>query len=614
MKEKIAAILKRVAGGEVSPDVFVPEKGNFGHYSTNVALRLASAKDGSASGGKVERKNPLELAREMAEKISRAAPQGFFEKVEAAPPGFINFWLSGATLQKEFASVYKNLKKFGSSKVGEGKTIIVEYSQPNIAKKMHVGHLRTTIIGDTLANVIELLGYKVIRWNYLGDWGTQFGKLIAAYKLWGDKSVIEADPVNELQKLYVRFHDELKSKPELEARGQEEFRKLEEGDEENRRLWEWFKKESLKEFEGVYETLDVKFDTYIGESFYEKEIGPLVEGLLERGIAVESEGAVVIKLDQFGLPPALIRKSDGASLYLTRDIANLEYRLKKYKPDKILYVVGNEQSLHFAQLFAVAKILGWDKPLDTAPSISLRTSRGKRGKQAELEHVKYGLVLGEEGKKLATREGRVILLEDVLDKALELARKVVDEKNAELPESERKEISEAVGAGALKYGILKENRNTDITFNWGKMLDFSGDSAPYIQYTYARLRSILRKSQIANPPDFIEDPRQSRDKSQIQNLKIDSGKLNGEAELALIRKLIEFPDEVARSGEILETNNLANYLYKLASLVSRFYETTPILKEPDEKRREAFLVLIDTASSVLKSGLGLLGIKTPERI
>lgn len=584
MNKKIKEILRKILEIE-EISVFIPEHESQGHYSTNIAMRLA----------KELKRSPMEIAREFAEKIKNGAPPAFFYKVEVAPPGFINFWLASQAIQKEFSEVCKNLKSFGYSDIGHGKTVIVEYSQPNIAKKMHVGHLRTTIIGDTLANILECLGYKVVRWNYLGDWGTQFGKLIAAYKLWGDEKAVEADPINELQKIYVRFHDELESKPELNARGQEEFRKLEEGgDKENRKLWEWFKKESLKEFEKTYEVLDVKFDMDIGESFYEKDIKPLIARLVKGGIVKESEGALVILLEKRDLPPALIRKSDGASLYLTRDIANFEYRVKKYRPAKILYVVGNEQSLHFEQLFAVAALLGLSEKTD-------------------LIHVKYGLVLGEEGKKLATREGRAILLDEVLGRAIQLAKDIVAkkatishgvggvEKKQIKTEIEQEEIARVVGVGALKYGILKENRNTDITFNWAKMLDFAGDSAPYLQYTYARLRSIARKSQIANRKWFWKP-------------KVDFSQLKQETELRVIRKIFEFPEEVARSGEVLETNNLANYLYELASLVSRLYETTPVLKEESASRRSALLALIDASASVLKSGLGILGIKAPEKI
>ncbi len=575
MKEQIENIIKNaIDARDARVEVSVPEQAGFGHYSTNIAMRLA----------KIEKKTPLAASREIVEKISRIAPAGFFEKVEAAAPGFINFWISKEALQNELANVSRG-KEFGNSAIGKGKTVIVEYSQPNIGKMMHVGHLRTTIIGDALANIYEAVGYKVIRWNYLGDWGTQFGKLIAAYKLWGDKKVIETNPLTELQKLYVRFHDEMKKDESLEKRGQEEFKKLEDGNKENLKLWEWFKKESLKELDKIYKDLGVRFDTYIGESFFEKEMKPLVAELVKKGVAKRSEGALVIDLEAMKLPPALIEKGDGASLYLTRDIANLRYRLEKYKPAKILYVVGNEQSLHFEQLFAVAKILGLDS--------------------AELAHVKYGLVLGEAGKKLATREGRTILLKEVLEKAITLARKVVEAKNTELSGSEKDEVARVVAIGALKYNDLKENRHSDIIFDWEKMLDTSGDSAPYLQYTFARLRSILRKAQTVNSNSQLVIRKLPTTNYQL---------LNSDVELDLVRKIIEFPDEVVRSAENLATSNIAVYLFRLAVLANRLYETTPVLKEENESRRAALLLLITTAAETLKKGLGLLGIKTLEEI
>jgi arginyl-tRNA synthetase len=564
MKEKIIAIITGILGQDAAAvELSIPEHEQFGHYSTNVAMRLAHARG----------KKSIELAKEFASAIATKAPVGFFEKVEAVNPGFINFWLTPSTIQDEFAAVAR-AKDFGASDLGKKKTVIVEYSQPNIAKMMHVGHLRTTIIGAALANILELSGYKVVRWNYLGDWGTQFGKLIAAYKLWGKKEDVEKRPIEELQRLYVRFHDEVKTKPELERRGQEEFLKLEEGDKENRKLWEWFKKESLKEFEATYKTLGVDFDVWIGESFFEPEMKPLAKELTEKKLLEKSEGALVVKLDAFNLPPALIEKADGASLYLTRDIANLRYRLKKYKPAKILYVVSNEQSLHFEQLFALAKLLHLDS--------------------AELTHVKYGLVLGEAGKKLSTREGRTQLLKDVVNEAIIKARKIVHEKSPDLTEIEKKEIADAVALGALKYNDLKENRMTDIVFDWQRMLDFSGDSGPYLQYTYARFRSIIRKA----------------GKTKARDLAA----LAGESELALMRKLFEFPDAVVRAGELYATSILAAYLYKLAVTANKFYETTPILKDEDEVRRIARILLVSTAADVLKKGLGLLGIEAPEKI
>ncbi len=575
MKKKIEHILKKALGGKAEFDIFIPEQEAFGHYSTNAALRLAQIGKKPPHqklwyGGK----NPLEIAGQIVAKIEKIAPRKFFEKIEIANPGFINFWISKDTFQKEFADIVKKKEKFGRSSIGAKKTVIFEYSGPNIAKRMHMGHLRSTIIGDALANTFEFLGYNVVRWNYIGDWGTQFGKMIAAYKLWGDKKKIEKNPLDELQKLYVRFHDEMKKNSELEARGQEEFKKLETGDRENRALWQWFRKESLKEFKKIYARLGIRFNIFVGESFYEKDLKPLVAELLKKGIAEKSEGSVIVSLEKFGLAPALIQKSDGASLYLTRDIPNIRYRVKKFRPDSIFYVVGNEQSFHFQQLFKIAEIIGI--------------------KKTKLVHIKHGFILGEQGKKLATREGRTILFDEILKKSINLAHKVVQKKNPELNEKEKSEIAEAVGIGALKYGDLKENRNSDISFDWDRMLDFRGDSAPYIQYTYARLKSILRKA----------------GKFKSGNAKF----LNGENEYVLIRKIIEFSDVVEESARMLLTNNLAKYLYELSNAANRYYESTPILNDNDKMRRNARLALVSAASAVLKSGLGLLGIKAPEKI
>ncbi len=572
MKEKIANLLKEAIGGDaaavgaVAPELSVPDESKFGHYSTNVAMRLAKAR-GVA---------PLDLARELAAKIAAAAPTGFFDRVEAAAPGFVNFWLSAETVQKEFADLARK-KDFGRSDIGGNKKIIVEYSSPNIAKVLNVGHLRNTIVGDALANILAALGYQVIRWNYLGDWGTQFGKLITAYKLWGNKKNLKEHPIEELQKLYVRFHGEVKENAELEKQGQEEFRKLESGDRENRKLWEWFRKESVEELKKAYSRLGIAdFDVWIGESFFEKELRPIVDGLLEKKIAERSEEAIIIRLDEYNLQPALIQKSDGASLYLTRDIANLKYRLKKYKPAKILYVIGNEQSFQFEQLFAVAKRMGLDA--------------------ADLQHVKYGLVLGEGGKKLSTREGRTVAMSEMLEKSIALARSVVDEKVRDLSAVEKDDVARVVGIGALKYNDLKENRMTDIVFDWGTMLDFAGDSAPYLQYAYARLRSILRKA---------------KDKPRVSD---GAHALNSDVELALMRKIFEFPDVVAKAGELYATSIVAAYIYKLAVAANKFYETTPILKDEDVARRSARLALVEVAARTIKAGLGLLGIETLEKI
>lgn len=564
MKEKLEILIKRAIGREDGLEVTVPEQKEFGHFSTNAALKLA----------KELGKNPMVLAEDWAAAIKKEAPKEMIADVSVIKPGFINLKLAPDFIKSEGEKIYAGRKDFGRTKIGRGKKIIVEYSDPNIAKQMHVGHIRSTIIGDAIANIFEFSGYKVLRWNYIGDWGTQFGKLIAAYKLWGDKKVVEKEPIVELQKLYVKFHDEMKEKPELEGRGQEEFKKLEQGDRENRKLWEWFKKESLKEFQKIYKILGVDFDIWIGEAFYENKLKPLVDDLVRREVAKKSEGALVVSLDDRGLPPGLIQKSDGASLYLTRDIANLEYRREKYRPEEILYIVGNEQALHFEQLFAIKNILGWS---DT-----------------KTEHIKFGTILGEKGKRFATREGRVIILSDLIEKIIDLAKEVVAKKNPQLSEKEKERVARVVGIGALKYGDLKENRHSDIVFDWERMLDFSGNSAPYLQYTYARIQGIKNKAGKASKPRF--------------------NFLEKEVEESLILKVAQFPEVVAKARRTFLTSELTEYLFELANLVNRFYETVPVGRENDRDKKNARLGLIDLAGTVLKNGLGLLGIEVLDKI
>lgn len=545
------------------PEIVVEKpKTSFGDYAVNVAFVLA----------KPLGKRPEEVANQLAEKISENKP-GEIAEVSAVG-GYINFFLSQGFLQKELQNIHQNQESFGKTDQGKGQNVIVEHSQPNIAKKMHVGHLRTTILGDALANIYDFLGYKAIRWNYLGDWGTQFGNLIAAYKKWGKKVEVEKNPIETLLDLYVRFTQEAKVNPELESIGREEFKKLEDGDKESLELWQWFKDESLKEFKKIYDLLDIKFDSYIGESYYEKELKPLIKEVKEKGIAQESEGGLIINLDKYDLPPALIQKSDGASLYLTRDIASLKHRLSEYHPSKILYVVSNEQSFHFQQLFAIAKILNLD--------------------QAELEHIKYGLVLGEDKKKFATREGKAVFAEDLINKIIELAREIVETKNPALPETEKQNIAQTVAIGALKYEMLKEHRNTDIIFDWKRMLDFSGNSAPYLQYTYARLENILVKAGKIAEADFAE--------------------IKDQKALSLIKQLMEFPETINQCQKNNLTNPLALYLYELANLANNLYESVPILKDENKPRQSTHLVLIQTVAEILKKGLALLGIKTLARI
>ncbi len=566
LKQKIASHYPGVAF-----DVLVPPDRAMGDYSANIAFIMA----------KQEGKNPVTMGKEIAEKLQGEKDVALmFEKIEVVPPGFINLTLKSAYIKKQLANIHSQGLKYGRSVLGKGKKVIVEYPSTNVAKAMHVGHSRPAFIGDALARVYEYLGYQVIRWDYLGDWGTQFGMLIAAYKMWGDKKKIQSNPLDELQTLYVRYNKEAKENEKLFDTARNEFRKLEEGDKENKKLWEWFKTISLKEARQLYKQLDLLPSTIeIGESFYQEDVRVLVDSLIDQKIAERSEGAIVVNLEDSQLPTALLQKSDGSSLYLTRDIANLMYRLENHNPSKILYVVANQQALHFQQLFAIAGRL----------DLNL----------AELVHVKFGLILGEDNKKLASREGTAASLNEVLKKSIALATEVVKGKNPELSSKELEQIAHAVGVGALKYNDLQQHPHSDIAFDWDRMLDFSGNSGPYLQYTYARLASIRRKAGGAFFRRFLTP---------------DLNLLETEHETYLMRYLLDFPETIKRSAEQYALNNLALYLSELANLTNRFYESVRILDDENTKRRDARIFLIEAVMNVLSSGLNLLGIKTLERI
>lgn len=542
-------------------DVLNPPDEKMGDYSINLAFVLAKKEGG----------NPKEIGKDLVTRFSNDEEfKKYFNRIELAGNGFINFYLSQDFLQKQLKKIHERGDSFGKSKEGNGKTIIVEYSSPNIAKPMHIGHLRSTIIGDALANIYEVLGYKVVRWNFIGDWGTQFGKLIAAIKKW---NTLPTDTIQDILGLYVKFHEAIRDSPEFEKQGQEEFAKLETGDKENRKIWERIKHISIKEFELAYQRLNLRdFDVIRGESDYELKLKDIVQELEKKGLAQESEGALIIELDN--LPPAMLRKSDGATLYITRDIASLEDRIKNYNPTKILYVVANQQALHFEQLFAIAQKLG-------------RTN-------IELTHVKFGMVLGKDGKKLATREGKVIPLQEVIGKLTVLALSTVKEKSSDSSDEEVKKIAEAVALGALKYNDLKQHPYSDITFDWNAMLDLGGNSGPYLQYTYARLLNILKQvgDWSGGDASLLVEP----------------------LEIRIMAKLLDFPEVVIECSRLYTLNALALYLYELASITNRFYEQIRIIEDQNKERRNARLLLVETTTSVLKRGLSLLGIETLERI
>lgn len=540
-------------------EVSIPEHAQFGHFSTNVALRLA----------KVRGKNPMDVAQEIVEQLRQTAPEELFAKVEVAKPGFVNIWLSPETIQDGFKEISGSGEAWGKPKDGERGTVVIDYSAPNIAKPMSVGHLRSTVIGQALYNVFKFSGWNTIGDNHVGDWGKQFGVLIAAYK---EDGAPEEVTIDYLMKLYVDYSTRMKQDAALGEVAKREVKQLQDGDEENIAIWKKFHKVSLDEFGRMYALLDVSFDHHLGESFYNPELERIVREALEKGVAKESEGAIVIPVEGYEAP-LIIRKSDGAYLYPTTDIATIEYRIKEWNAKKMVYVVGNEQALHFEQLFAAVRKLGI---VD----------------DQELVHVKFGMMLGEDMKKFSTRAGKVVSLLDLLQEAIVRARQVVDEKQPDLPEEERQKIAEAVGIGAVKYNDLSQNRQSDIVFNWDRMLSFEGNSGPYLQYAYARLKSILRKAEVG---------------------AFDAKDLKDEAELQVIMRLQEFPEVIEGMTKNHYPHHLADYLYALAKDMNAMYQKVQVLKA-EEGERNARLALIAATAQTLKTGLELLGLKTLEQM
>ncbi len=578
IKKALAAAAQLLYRDTKLPDFLVeaPSNPEHGDYASNIALTLA----------KTLRRNPMDVANELVSKLQTTNYKLLTAKIEVAPPGFINFYLDQQQLGETLKEILKKKHKFGRGQPKK-ENIVIEYSSPNIAKPLGVHHLRTTIIGQALVNILRFAGYKTVSLSFPGDWGTQFGHLIAGYKKWGDPKKIKQNPIKELLKLYVMFSQAAQGNPEMIDEGRLEFKKLEEGNKENLKLWRWFAKESYKDFDRVYKMLGVKIEHTIGESYYEPELKKLVDDALKKGLAQKgSDGSVVIPIPD-SPTPEIIRKSDGATIYTTREVAAIRHRIKKWRADKILYVAANQQTFHLEQVFKSAEILGF-------------------AKKNQLAHVKFGMVLASGGKKFATREGNLIPMEDVLNEAVERARKLVDQPKLEQKAKprtvarsassarEKQKIAQAVGIGAVKFFDLSQNRLSDIVFDWNKMLNLKGASAPYIQYSYARLKSVIRKAGRAN-------------------FRFDSDNLKTQDELALLRQLIRFPETVAAAAARYEPNHIAEYLLKLAEKANHFYETTPILKT-DQETRAARLALINAATIIMQSGCGLLGIEVPERM
>lgn len=553
------------------PDLKIdyPNDDSHGDYATNVALHLTKE---------------LNLPpREIAQKISDSIEKNeLIEKTDIAGPGFINFFISKKQLEENLNEILEQKDKYGSSNIGDGKNIIAEFSSPNIAKPLGVHHLLSTIIGQTLSNIYQFLGFKVTNINHIGDWGTQFGKLTYAYKQWGNREVIETSPIDELLKLYVKFHDESEKDSTLEEKARAEFKKLEDGDEENRKLWEWFCKVSLEEVQKTYDFLGgIHFDHIQGESFYNDKMGELLEhGKKEKVFTEGKEGSVIVEFEDDKYPPYLVQKSDGATLYSTRDIAAINYREETWHPEKILYAVDVAQSLHFQQLFEVSRLL---KLTDS-----------------ELVHVVFGRMQFKDSK-MSTRKGNIVLLDEVLEEAVKKAENVVEEKNRDLDEATKKDVGHKIGVGALKYTILAQNRITNITFDWDKMLSLEGNSAPYLQYSYARAKSILRKALISNAEEQTEDDG----KEDLEAIEARTS--------AILRFLPKFKEYILRSADEYKPNIITNYLWELSQKFNSFYNQVPVLKAKKEDK-EARLKIVEAVSQVLKNGLLLLGVEVVEEM
>ena len=516
---------------------------------------------------KIERKAPQAIAADIAEKIDAS----HFEKVVATGP-YVNFFLDKSQISDQvIKSVIEAGADYGQQEEGQGANVTIDLSSPNIAKPFSVGHLRSTVIGDALSNIFRKMGYNTIKINHLGDWGKQFGLLMVAYKKWGSKEAVEANPIDELLKLYVRINAEIENDPALDEEGRLWFKKLEDGDPEATELWQWFRDESLVEFNRIYKLLGVEFDSLNGEAFYNDKMDEAVQILEDKGLLKESKGASIVDLDDVNLPPAMIKKSDGATLYITRDIATAIYRARTYNFVKNIYAVGQEQSNHFRQLKAVLKKMGFDWSDD-------------------MVHVDFGLVT-KNRQKLSTRKGNIILLEPTLQEAISRAKAQIEEKNPELENKE--EVARAVGVGAVKFYDLKTDRRNGYDFDLEAMVSFEGETGPYVQYAYARIQSILRKANFTPSADAtysLSDPESWE----------------------IIKLLQDFARVVKRAAENYDPSLIAKYAINLAQAFNKYYAHTRILDESPE--RDSRLALSYSTAVVLKEALRLLGVDAPEKM
>ena len=566
LKKLFSENISRIFGADYIEKIDIQNstKKEFGDFQTNFAMMSS----------KLIGKNPREIANTIIENFEK---NDIIEKLEVAGPGFINIFLKNSFLNEEIKKLEN--EKYDFSFLNIDKTVIIDYSSPNIAKRMHIGHLRSTIIGDSIKRILNFLGFKTLADNHIGDWGTQFGKLIVAYKNWLDKKAYEEDSIGELERIYVLFSDKAKKDPALEDEAREELKKLQLGDEDNQKLWKEFIDISLKEYNKVYERLDVNFDYYYGESFYNDMMPSVLEELKKKNIAREDQGALVVFFEDDKLPPAIVQKKDGSFLYTTSDLATMKFRKNELKVDEAVYLTDDRQQNHFKQVFEIGKMLG--EPYDYKKT-----------------HIVFGIMrFGDQ--IFSSRSGNTIRLVDLLDEAKKQVKKVIDEKNPNIPEEEKEKIAETIGSGAIKYFDLSQNRTSDITFTWEKVLNFEGNTGPYLQYTYVRIMSIFRKLEEEN--------------INVENTDIVLDEMAG-IERELASELLKFPQAVVKSYENFRPNIIADYLFDTAKLFNSFYNSSSILKEEDKQVMDARILLAKKTAFVLKEGLKLLGIKTVNRM
>lgn len=566
-KEKIAEILAPQIEGlsqdEIMAMIETPADSKMGDYAFP-CFKLA----------KILRKAPPLIAKSIAEGISENA---VFDKVESVN-AYVNMFVSKADFAKAVVSeAVSKGDDYGRSDIGAGRKIIVEYSSPNIAKPFHIGHIRSTVIGNSIYKLYDFLGYDVVRINHLGDYGTQFGKMICAYRRWGNKEDVIREPIKTLLSYYTKFHEEAEKDPSLEDEARAIFTKLEHGEPEETELWQWFRDESLKEFNRVYDMLGITFDSYNGESFYSDKMPRFVNELREKGIMEEDNGANIVRLDEYNLPPALITKSDGSTLYITRDIAAAVYRKETYDFYKNIYVVASQQNLHFQQWIQIVEMLGYDWARSCV-------------------HIPFGLVSLEDGV-MSTREGRVVFLEDVLNRAVEQTRQIIKEKNVNTENIDQ--TAKDVGIGAVIFNELSNYRIKDYVFSWDKVLNFEGETGPYVQYTHARACSILR-----NAGDAVV--RKARE-------GFDAQYITGESAHKVIKLIYELPDVILEASEKYEPSIVTRHIVDIAQSFNKFYHDEHILVD-NEDEKVAKVALVLAAKNSIKNGLGLLGMNAPEKM